>query len=304
MQSAAYVKVLDRYIARLAAMKRVKEALALYRRELDRSPNDPALYERLAAFLEQNKLGAEIEAVYRRAIAQDSSITALYFGLIESNINLGRLDAARAGIAAFRERFPDNPFAEWEEIYVAVASEQLDSAEGHARRLLALAPDDTDHGGEALRALANVALLRGRMSESARLRRQAIQRYEANGDMEKAAEILRKKGIAKAEKRAGRVASQGLVVSYIHHNQQVGVLLELNSETDFVARNEAFGQLATAPNQKFVVVPMESAGLLGSIAGIAEMTKHAIGAQGNPGGGSAPRRPAVPPTGGNRPAGT
>jgi elongation factor Ts len=67
---------------------------------------------------------------------------------------------------------------------------------------------------------------------------------EAGGDMDKAAEILRKKGIAKVEKRAGRVASQGLVVSYIHHNQQVGVLLELNSETDFVARNEAFGQLA------------------------------------------------------------
>jgi elongation factor Ts len=67
---------------------------------------------------------------------------------------------------------------------------------------------------------------------------------EANGDMDKAVEVLRKKGIAKAEKRAGRVASQGLVVSYIHHNQQVGVLLELNSETDFVARNEAFGQLA------------------------------------------------------------
>jgi len=67
---------------------------------------------------------------------------------------------------------------------------------------------------------------------------------EASGDMDKAVEVLRKKGIAKAEKRAGRVASQGLVVSYIHHNQQVGVLLELNSETDFVARNEAFGQLA------------------------------------------------------------
>jgi elongation factor Ts len=67
---------------------------------------------------------------------------------------------------------------------------------------------------------------------------------EAGGDMDKAAEILRKKGIAKAEKRAGRVASQGLIVSYIHHNQQVGVLLELNSETDFVARNEAFAQLA------------------------------------------------------------
>ena len=67
---------------------------------------------------------------------------------------------------------------------------------------------------------------------------------EAGGDMDKASEILRKKGIAKAEKRSGRVAAQGLVVSYIHHNQQVGVLLELNSETDFVARNEAFSQLA------------------------------------------------------------
>jgi elongation factor Ts len=67
---------------------------------------------------------------------------------------------------------------------------------------------------------------------------------EAGGDMDKAVDILRKKGIAKAEKRAGRVASEGLVVSYIHHNQQVGVLLELNSETDFVARNEAFSQLA------------------------------------------------------------
>ncbi|CAN5781800.1 translation elongation factor Ts [soil metagenome] len=67
---------------------------------------------------------------------------------------------------------------------------------------------------------------------------------EAGGDMDKASEILRKRGIAKAEKRSGRVATQGLVVSYIHHNQQVGVLLELNSETDFVARNEAFSQLA------------------------------------------------------------
>ena len=67
---------------------------------------------------------------------------------------------------------------------------------------------------------------------------------EAGGDMDKAGEILRKKGIAKAEKRAGRTAAQGIVVSYIHHNQQVGVLLELNCETDFVARNEAFQQLA------------------------------------------------------------
>ena len=67
---------------------------------------------------------------------------------------------------------------------------------------------------------------------------------EAVGDMDKAAEILRKKGIAKADKRAGRSAAQGLVVSYIHHNAQVGVLLEVNCETDFVARTDAFQQLA------------------------------------------------------------
>ena len=67
---------------------------------------------------------------------------------------------------------------------------------------------------------------------------------EAGGDMDKASEILRKKGIAKAEKRGGRVARQGLVVNYMHHNGQVGVLLELNCETDFVARTEEFGQLA------------------------------------------------------------
>ena len=51
-------------------MKRVPEALAIYRRELDRNPKDPGLYDVLAAFLEQNKLGAETEQVYQRAIAQ------------------------------------------------------------------------------------------------------------------------------------------------------------------------------------------------------------------------------------------
>jgi elongation factor Ts len=88
----------------------------------------------------------------------------------------------------------------------------------------------------------DVSELRGRTGAGMMDCKRALE--EAGGDMDKAVEILRKKGIAKAEKRAGRVASQGLVASYIHHNQQVGVLLELNSETDFVARNEAFGQLA------------------------------------------------------------
>ncbi len=69
-RSPEYSRVLDRYVARLVSMKRVRDALALYRREIDRNPKDPGLYETLAAFLDQNKLGAEIEAVYQKAIAQ------------------------------------------------------------------------------------------------------------------------------------------------------------------------------------------------------------------------------------------
>lgn len=69
-RSPDYARVLDRYIARLVSSNRVRDALALYRREIDRNPNDPGLYERLAAFLEQNRLGAEVEQVYTRAIQQ------------------------------------------------------------------------------------------------------------------------------------------------------------------------------------------------------------------------------------------
>jgi len=58
---------------------------------------------------------------------------------------------------------------------------------------------------------------------------------EAGGDMQKAGELLRAKGIAKAEKRSDRTASEGRVGSYIHHNGKVGVLVEVNSETDFVS---------------------------------------------------------------------
>ena len=65
-----YPRVLDRYIARLVAVRQPALAMALYRREIDRNPNDPGLYERLAAFLEQNKITGEVEATYRRAIQQ------------------------------------------------------------------------------------------------------------------------------------------------------------------------------------------------------------------------------------------
>ena len=67
---------------------------------------------------------------------------------------------------------------------------------------------------------------------------------EAAGDMEKAIDVLRKKGLKSASKRADRDASEGLIYSYIHPNSRVGVLLELNCETDFVARGEDFGGLA------------------------------------------------------------
>ncbi len=63
---------------------------------------------------------------------------------------------------------------------------------------------------------------------------------ETKGDIEKAIDLLRKKGIAKAEKRAGRGATEGLIGSYVHFNGKVGVLVELNCETDFVARTQDF----------------------------------------------------------------
>jgi elongation factor Ts len=65
-----------------------------------------------------------------------------------------------------------------------------------------------------------------------------------NGDFERAKDWLRQKGLAKAGAKAGRVASQGLIATYVHHNHQLGVLLELNSESDFVARNDEFRHLA------------------------------------------------------------
>jgi elongation factor Ts len=67
---------------------------------------------------------------------------------------------------------------------------------------------------------------------------------EAGGDFEKAAELLRMKGAARADKRAGRAAAEGVIEAYVHFNARVGVLLELNCETDFVARNEEFRALA------------------------------------------------------------
>lgn len=91
---------------------------------------------------------------------------------------------------------------------------------------------------------------------------------ESNGDLEKATEWLRQKGITSAEKKAGRVAAEGLVDSYIHTGGRIGVLVEVNCETDFVARREEFQslvrniamQIAACPNVvyiKFEDIPTE-----------------------------------------------
>jgi elongation factor Ts len=68
--------------------------------------------------------------------------------------------------------------------------------------------------------------------------KQALQ--EAKGDMAEAEKILRKKGIAVAGKKAGRTANEGCIASYIHHGSRLGVLVEVNCETDFVARTDSF----------------------------------------------------------------
>jgi elongation factor Ts len=85
---------------------------------------------------------------------------------------------------------------------------------------------------------------------------------EAGGDLGKATEWLRQKGIASAEKKAGRTAAEGSVGSYIHTGARVGVLVEINCETDFVARGEVFLelvrnvaiQIAACPNVVFVSI--------------------------------------------------
>jgi elongation factor Ts len=82
---------------------------------------------------------------------------------------------------------------------------------------------------------------------------------ETNGNIEEAVTFLRKKGLSKAAKKTGKVATEGIVKSYIHMNGKIGVLVELNCETDFVAKNEDFLKLAedislhiAAMNPKYV----------------------------------------------------
>jgi elongation factor Ts len=67
---------------------------------------------------------------------------------------------------------------------------------------------------------------------------------DADGNMDKASELLKERGLAGVAKRAGREAGQGMIEAYVHHNGRIGVLLELNCETDFVANTPEFRELA------------------------------------------------------------
>ncbi len=89
--------------------------------------------------------------------------------------------------------------------------------------------------------LENIKNLRFKTSAGMMECKEALK--EADGDIEKAIEILRKKGIAKAAKKSSRIAGQGVIESYIHTGNRIGVLLEVNCETDFVARNHEFKKL-------------------------------------------------------------
>ena len=87
---------------------------------------------------------------------------------------------------------------------------------------------------------------------------------ETNGDMEKAAELLRERGISKAAKKSGRIAAEGLVAAYVSEDKKVGAIVEVNAETDFVAKNEEFkafvadvAEIVTAENPADVEALLE-----------------------------------------------
>ena len=96
---------------------------------------------------------------------------------------------------------------------------------------------------------------------------------ETDGDMEKAAELLRERGIAKAAKKSDRIAAEGLVYCYVTDDKKVGVVLEVNAETDFVAKNEEFRTfVADTAKQIAVKAPTDVEELLGQ-SSIADATK-------------------------------
>jgi elongation factor Ts len=103
-------------------------------------------------------------------------------------------------------------------------------------------PDDGDKGRVMEIGATQVKELRMRTGAGVMECKSAL--AEAQGDIDRAIAILRERGIAKAAKKAGRIATEGMIVAYVHPGSRIGILLELNCESDFVARNEQFQALA------------------------------------------------------------
>ncbi len=101
---------------------------------------------------------------------------------------------------------------------------------------------------------------------------------EAQGDIEKAKEILRIRGLAKAEKKAGRETKEGIVQTYVSEDRKVGVILELNCETDFVAKNEQFVELSLSL-AKHIASVGENTNKVGSFEDIAQQPYYGDNSQ-------------------------
>lgn len=105
---------------------------------------------------------------------------------------------------------------------------------------------------------------------------------DADGDSEKAIEILREKGLAAAAKKAGRIAAEGLVVSVVDKDKKVGVVLEVNAETDFVAKNDSFVEFVNnvaktiIENNPATVEELENMNCVGADTTVAEVLREKI----------------------------
>lgn len=102
---------------------------------------------------------------------------------------------------------------------------------------------------------------------------------ETDGDMEKACELLRERGVVKAAKKAGRVAAEGLVESYIHGDGRIGVLVEVNIETDFAAKNPEFREFVKDVAMQIAAAKPEYVGRDEVPADVVEKEKEVIKAQ-------------------------
>jgi len=100
---------------------------------------------------------------------------------------------------------------------------------------------------------------------------------EAGGDFQKAEEVLRKKGLSAAAKKSSRAATEGAVASYIHMGGKIGVLVEVNCETDFVARTEGFQLLVKDDTKKISTVVTDAVAKIGENIQIRRFARYVLG---------------------------